>query len=185
MMLAPSSNTAPSALAHLINMTTYDPNATYGWVDLGLTGEPTSIVEGFDASEWESQQFGRLKTQLTLWNRMVKTELIEWTNNIRQLIRESSTPAGAGASGQTRINYPERVSVPFRRLAVLHMRDDGRIIAHIFPSVQWSGADIESTLARDNPQRVPIEWRAYVDDNIIDSETGQPVAHYEIVTDPA
>ena len=171
-LIAASTYPFPTQLSEIVNLSTYNVNATYGWQEMGITGAPTQLTHAVQMTEWMSEQFGRFRTVPQEWNADVQTEFMEITQNNKVLVMLGVAVADS-ATREARTNFVERTSIPSYRVAVLFIDHKGLIHASVFPRAQWNGNQIVQQIARGQAQRMPIQLAAYADENVIDASTGQ------------
>jgi len=69
----------PDLISDVLNLNTYDPAAN--WTDLGHTSTPFNFSDGFDTTNWVSQQAGIINVQIGNWNRTINVTFMETKNN--------------------------------------------------------------------------------------------------------
>lgn len=178
LMLAPFVSPAPTQLAHLMSMTTYDPNATYGFVDIGLTNAPLTMSVQADTNNWDNQQYGRYRVVPTMFHGALGTTALEYTQANRVMLM-GATAATDPTTNEHRTNWSALVALPLYRAAAVHLDPNGWVHATVYPRVQWDGGAIQTTLARGDQLGIPFTFAAMVDDQLIDPTTKQGLYRYD------
>ena len=171
-LMAESSYPMVEELAHIISLSTYDPNTTYGWREMGLTSAPTTLGHSVETAEWRSEQFGRFRIVPVDYTATVQTEFMEMTQDIKVLAMMGSEEPSP-PSGQTVTYFSALENIPNYRIAVLFRDHLKKIHASVFPNAQWNGDAIQQAIARGEAVRAPVTFNAYVDTDVIDSVSGQ------------
>lgn len=173
-LIAEATYPHPEDLSHFFNTTTYDPNTTYGWKDAGFTGAPTRVRVGADVQRWSNQQQGQYRTVPTEWRGQVTSEFLQVTQEKKGLL--AAARAGTTTAGGTKItDWTARANFPFVHIALQQIDHNGRIHVIYIPRAQWAGDDIEQSLERGQPLRIPMTWDIYADETLTNTTTGEAV----------
>lgn len=179
-LTAPSTYPAPTALSHVISLTTYEPNATYGFSDLGLTLEPLVLPHSVQENAFVTQQRGEIRKSPQEATFIARTTLGEVTLANKALFMEGDT-VGTDADSNSRLFIGKPKILTNRRMAFLNLDDDsGKIDGIILLKTQITGGAGEQQWARGTASPLPIEVQAYPnDDGVVDS-TGNDVVRIDI-----
>ena len=178
---APTTGPAPTQLADVIDLATYEPNATYLWEDLGLTTEPLTLPHTIDASGFVTQQRGEIRKTPQETRFLGRTTLGEVTIANRKKFMEGDTVSQPVAN-ENRMYLAKPKALTNFRMAFLNLDEDsGLIDGIIFLKAQITGAAGEQTWARGAASTLPIEVEAYPnDDGIVTSDTGAAVVRIDL-----
>jgi hypothetical protein len=179
-MVADRSDPLPTQLAHLFSLTTYLPNATYGFEDAGLTRTPTQIQYSADTNQWRNEQFGLYRTVPTDWRAQVSTDFLQITQDEKLLLESAASAATDPVTNEHRTNYVSQTAMRQVRVAVAYIDEFGLVHASVFPNCQWNGDAITQTIGRGEPISIPMNWTAYPDDLVIDVDTGLACFRYDL-----
>lgn len=175
-LIAPFSYPIPTKIGDIITLTgsppSYDPVATYGFRDIGLTGAPFQMSHQADTNQWDSQQIVRFRVVPTNYFGSVSTEALEMTQQNKVTLMNASAAADPSAN-EHRTNFAARISFPLYRVAAVHFDEYGLLHASVFPRCQWDGGAIQQTLERGQMYRIPFSFMAWADENVIDTVTQQ------------
>jgi hypothetical protein len=177
-LIAPSTSPVPTQLSEVVNMSTYAPNSTYGFTDLGLTRSPVTMDISASSQTWRSEQFGIFRTLPTDWRGSVKAEFLEVTQANKQAIMLASV-ATDSATREHRTNFAALINFPIVRLALMYIDHLGLVHATVYPNAQWDGAAITETLGRGASLYLPMTWTTYPDDTVIDTVTGLATIRFD------
>ena len=84
-----SLTTYPTEISDVLNLETYE--AQTNWFDVGHTTEPFNITDGFEVTDWESQQTGIINQQVGNWNRSISITVMESKNNdVMDMVHETA-----------------------------------------------------------------------------------------------
>lgn len=180
-IIEPFSYPVPLGIENIVDLSTYNLlGGSYGWIELGETDAPTTFDISYASNQWRSEQFGQFRTSPTDWTGAIKSEFIELTqaNRVNLLLGSTATPT----AGQLRTNYPALTAIPYYRVAILMLDQAGRVHAAVFPKTQWDGSAVQEAFERGTPVKLPMSWRAYPDDAVIDTATGLACLRYDLDT---
>jgi hypothetical protein len=163
-----SVTTYPELISEVLNLTTYDPATN--WLDVGHTSEPFNMTDGFETTEWISQQAGRINVQVGNWNRTISVTLMQTlTNTVMDLAHEADGRT-TNADGNTVEYFWDKPEVTKWRVAAIHLVEDAsaaaNIVMDVFPFCKRSGADSETAWDRGNPQTASLEMTPLPDEDV-------------------
>jgi len=178
---APTTGPAPTKLSDVIDLSTYEPNATYLWEDLGLTTEPLTLPHTIDASGFVTQQRGEIRKTPQETRFLGRTTLGEVTIANRKKFMEGDTVSQPVAN-ENRMYLAKPKALTNFRMAFLNLDEDsGLIDGIIFLKAQITGAAGEQSWARGAASTLPIEVEAYPnDDGIVTTDTGAAVVRIDL-----
>jgi hypothetical protein len=163
-----SATTYPELISEIIDLSTYDPMT--GWSDVGHTSEPLNIADGFETTEWVSQQLGIIDIQTGNWNRSLSFTMMEVERDIVMRLAHEGTTEAANADSDMVQYFWDKSCVTEWRVAAISMVDgcatSPLLICDIFPRAKRSGADSETSWDRTNPQTASVELTPLPDDNV-------------------
>lgn len=159
----------PDTISDIVNMSTFD--AETGWNDLGATKTGAGISRNFTEQVYDiDQSYTNIRARPTGWTMAVQTALAEMT-----LERIAFAWEGGGITTNTSPTPDERklgLGAPRRyterRLAVLHVRDNDKLRAHIFRKCLISPQETTLQFAKEGDQQtLPMRFAAYPDISIL------------------
>ncbi len=177
-MLASSTYPAPTKIADIVSLTTFDANSTYGFVDMGVTRSPLKTDIQAAVQQWRNEQFGIFRTTPTDWKGMVSAEFLEIGQDNKQAIMLASA-APDSATNEHRTNFAALTNFPIVRIAILYQDQSALVHATILPKAQWDGAAIAQVVGRGQEIFIPMAWTCYPDEKVIDVVTGQACLRYD------
>jgi len=178
-LVAASTYPAPTLLEHVISLSTYDVNATYGWRDVGLTLEPLTLPHTIESAGFTTQQRGEIRKVPQETRFLARTTLGELTSANRQLFMESDTVETV--SDQERIKTGKAKRLTNFRAAFLNLDEDtGKIDGIILLKSQITGAAGEQTWGRGVATALPIEIEAFPNDDGILTSDGKDVVRIDL-----
>lgn len=158
----------PELISDVINLSTYDPATN--WYDLGHTSEPFVIRDGFDTTEWVSQQLGIINVQVGTWNRTITVTLMETDRDKVMDVAHEADGRTTNSDGDEVIYMWDKSDVTEWRLAAIHLAEEGtsgqNIVMDVFPRCKRSGADAETSWDRGNPQTASLEMVPFPDEDV-------------------
>jgi len=179
-LIAPSTYPAPTQLDHVISLSTYAVNASYGWVDVGLTLEPLALPHSITENAFVTQQRGEIRKAPTETTFLARTTLGEVTLANKKYFMEGDSIT-VPTSGQNRMYIGKPKRLTNYRMAFLNLDDDnGKIDGIIFLKAQVTGAAGEQVWARGTATVLPIEMQAYPNDDGIVDTTGNDVVRIDL-----
>lgn len=172
----------PLQMSHLINLSTYDPNPGNGWQDVGLTIQPTTESEGFDKTDIETQQMGKINVRKGDYDRSLAFAPAEQSHLTRVLAKGATGYNDNAVLQERRWFFTNSKQETVWRVAVLDFDDETeKASVSIYPYVKRSGDSSERTWDKGAAQDYTIAYEVFTDPQIIDTETGDEVAAYDIV----
>jgi len=158
----------PETIGDVLDLSTYDPATN--WYDLGHTSEPFNIRDGFDTTEWVSQQLGIINVQVGNWNRTITVTLMETDRDKVLYVAHEADGRTTNADGDEVVYFWDKSDVTEWRVAALHLiegqSDRVNIVMDVFPRCKRSGADAETAWDRGNPQTASLEMVPFPDEDV-------------------
>lgn len=159
----------PSSIGDIINLSTYA--AGTGWNDLGATKTGITITNNNTEEEFDVDQIlTDIDTRPTAWTTTIATALAEVNLQRLQVAWEAGSINTVANEIQMGVGGPTRYLQ--RRLAVLFLKDNNLIRAHVFRKAQHSPQ--ESALAYNktgDQQSIPVLFTALADTSVSDVYT--------------
>ena len=183
LLIAPSTYNIPVQLSEIINLTTYNPNSTYGFEDMGYTLEPVALSVTTEQAAFTVEQEGEIKSHPTEQRHVVRTVLAEVTMaNRSKLFASDAAEAVSGASpAENRMRISRPKSLPTYRLAVVSLDEElDKISGVIYPKVQASASAMEESWSRADATRLAAEFNAYPNDDNFNDAEGNPVIRIDL-----
>lgn len=160
--------TFPTAISTIINLSTYD--AQSGWNDLGATKTGVTISHNNTEENFDIDQIlTDIDTRPVQYTQTVATSLAEVNLQRLQVAWEAGDITGS-TELQMGVGTPTRYIK--RRLAVLFLKDNNLLRAHVFRRV--NKAPQESTLVYNKTgeqQAIPVLFSALADTSVSDVQT--------------
>lgn len=183
LLIAPYSYSHAVRIQNVIDLATlnYPPQTTtYGYTDVGSTDKPTQTDFSATTTDWKNEQEGTFKTLPTDWMAKITSSAMEQTvaNKINLMLASQVTDPVAGI--ESRVNYVARDSFPKFHLAVMWMDQNNLIHCSVYPDVQWDGSAITQQQARGAAVLIPINFKGFPDDTLIDTPTGKAIFRYDL-----
>lgn len=178
LLIAPIAAPLPAAFSHIVSTSTYDPNPTYQFVDIGMTRSALTMTVQADSNQWDSQQFTRYATVPTNRWATISSEALELTqaNKVYLMGASAATPVGAK---ELRSDFSADPNFVNYRLAAIHKDRFGLLHASVFPNVYWDGSAISQAFARGEQAVIPFTFTGYPDDGAISATTGEALFRYD------
>lgn len=171
----------PLAISDIISLSTYDPVVAYGWQDVGLTIQPLTESEGFDKTDIVTQQFGKINVRKSDYARTLAFAPAEQNRLTRELAKAGTGYSDNAVTKERRMFFTNTKDETVWRVAVVDFNDETeKVNASVFPYVKRSGDSSERVWDKDNAQDYPISYDVFTDAQIIDAETGEEVAVYDL-----
>lgn len=171
--------TYPLGLADIISLSTYDPNATNGWKDFGLTVSPAEESEAFETTGIDTQQKGLINTRKGNYTRTVTFAPAEYDRQVLEMVKGGSGYNDDAVNRERRLFFANKKAEKEYRLALLDQQEDGLISATVFPCIKRSGDATTRTWDKGAAQEFPVTCNILADENILDDD-GDEVAVYDI-----
>lgn len=166
-----SLTTYPEKISDVLSLATYDPAAN--WHDLGHTTEAFNIADGFDTTDWISQQLGRINVQVGSWNRSISVTLGETDNDWVMDVAHEAYGRTVNADGDEVIYFWDKSDVTEYRVAAIHLAEGQtagqNIVMDVFPRCKRSGADSATAWDRGAQQVATLEMTPFPDENVPNS----------------
>lgn len=158
----------PSAISDMINLSTYD--AQTGWNDLGATKTGVTITHNNTEEAFDVDQIlTDIDTRPVTYTQTVATSLAEVNLARLQVAWEGGAITGT-TEQQMGVGSPTRYIK--RRLAVLFLKDNNLIRAHVFRKAQKSPQESALVYNKTGEQQsVPVLYTALADTSIADVYT--------------
>lgn len=160
----------PSTIGDIINLSTYD--AMTGWNDLGATKTGITVTKNNTEETFDVDQIlTDIDSRPVSYTQTIATALAEVSLERLQIAWEAGTISTISATERS-MGIGEPTRYVKRRLAVLFLKDNNLIRAHVFRKVQRSPQ--ESALAYNKTgeqQTIPVLFAAYADTSIADVYT--------------
>lgn len=178
-VMMPFSSPAPAQLGEIIDLSTYALNATYNWVEMGLTDGGVDTGFGATSTEWRTDQFGLVKVQPNEYSGHFKVTMMEFDYTHKQnWIAMAGAEADVASGTQKVTAYTTKPFFSAKRIAVLTLDDAGFVHALVFPKAYWRGTPINRAYMPDQPVKQSLEWLAVPDDNKVGAD-GHPMVAYD------
>lgn len=160
--------TYPLAIQDVLNFATYQPET--GWIDAGHTNEPFTSTDGFETTDWISQQVGRINIQVGTWNRTISVSFMEKTEIVMDLVHEAVEDRVVNGDGEKVTYFWDKSEVKEWRMVAIHLNGNSNLLTmDVFPRVKRSGADAETAWDRENAQVHATEFSPLPDDEVLNS----------------
>jgi len=158
----------PSTISDMINLSTYA--AASGWNDLGATKTGVTITKNNTEETFDVDQIlTDIDTRPVSYTQTVATSLAQVDLAHLQVAWEAGTITGT-TELQMGVGSPTRYIR--RRLAVLFLKDNNLIRAHVFRNAQRSPVDSPLVFNKTGEQQsVPVLFTALADTSIADVYT--------------
>lgn len=158
----------PELISDVLTLDTYQPVAP--WVDLGHTSEPFESSEGFDETEWISQQQGRINVQVAQWNRNITVAFMQSrTNRVMDVVHEADGRT-TNADGDEVVYFWDQPDITEWRLAAINLQESRaagtNLTMDVFPKVKKAGADSTTSWDRDSAQMHSVELTPFPDTGV-------------------
>lgn len=178
-LVAPSTYPAPTELAHVISLTTYEPNATYGFRDVGLTLEPLALPHTIESAGFVTEQRGEIRKVPQETRFLGRTTLGELTPENKALFMEAD--AVETLAGEQRIQIAKANRLTNFRSAFLNLDEDtGLIDGIILLKSQITGAAGEQSWGRGVASAMPVEVEAFPNDDGILTPSGKTTVRIDL-----
>ena len=141
-----SLTTYPETIGDVLDLSTYDPQTN--WLDMGHTSEPFEISDGFDTTEWVSQQLGIINVQLGNWNRNISFTLMETDNDNVMDMAHSADGRTTNADGDEVIYMWDQSDITEWLIAALHLKEEGTSGQNIIMDVFQGASGVGQMLQR-------------------------------------
>ena len=170
LMWAGTTISFPSSIADIVNLSTYD--AGTGWNDLGATKTGITITRNNTEETFDVDQIlTDIDSRPVSYSQTIATALAEVSLERLQVAWEAGAIATVSATERS-MGVGEPTRYIKRRLAVLFLKDNNLIRAHVFRKAQKSPQ--ESALAFNKTgeqQSIPVLFNAFAVTSIADVYT--------------
>src|SRR5574337_593891 len=179
-LYAPNTYPAPTPLDHVISLTTYTPNGTYGFAALGLTLEPLVLPHTIETNAFVTQQRGEIRKSPNEARFLARTTLGEVTLANKKIFMEGDAVT-VPTAGQQRMMVGKPTQLTTYRFAFLNLDEEtGKIDGIIFLKAQITGGAGEQQWARGQASPLPVELEAYPNDDGIVTSDGKDVVRIDL-----
>lgn len=162
----PNLVTYPTAIADVLNFTTYQAQA--GWIDVGHTNEPFEATDGFDTTDWISQQVGRINIQVGTWNRTISVSMMQKSEIVMDLVHEAVEARVTNPAGEKITYFWDKPEVKEWRMVAVHLNSNADLLTmDVYPRVKRSGADATLAWDRENAQTHATEFTPLPDSEVL------------------
>jgi hypothetical protein len=160
---------APTGIADIINLSTYD--AQSGWTDLGATKGGVTVTVNNTEEEFDIDQIlGAIKTEPVNWEASVSTQLAEMNLERLQVAWEGgdiTTVSSGQADPFDEMGFGQAEHYTLRRLAVLYKRPTDKIRAFVFWKVGRSPQESTVVFNKTGEQQsVAVRFRAFAETSL-------------------
>lgn len=171
MMWAGMTIAFPTDIGQVINMSTFD--AMSGWNDLGATkGGVTVTINNTEDVYTIDQERAEVDSRPTSYESTVGTALSEMTPERLQFALDGGvlrTVATSYGGSEKQVGYGAALSYTKRRLALAHLRDDGKIRLVLVRKAQPTTQEKSFAFNQAGDQQtLGIRFRALADSSIAD-----------------
>jgi hypothetical protein len=161
----PSVTTYPHQISDILNFATYAPQS--GWTDIGHTNEPFTSTDGFETTDWISQQIGRINIQVGTWNRTISVSPMQKSEIVMDLVHQAVADRYTNDDGDKITYFWDEPEVSEWRMVAIHLNPNTLLLtADIFPRVKRNGSDAEMAWDRENAQAHATEFTPLPDDDV-------------------
>ena len=178
-LVAPSTYPAPTLLEHVISLTTYEPNATYGFRDVGLTLEPLALPHTIESAGFVTEQRGEIRKVPQETRFLARTTLGELTPQNKAQFMEADVVETVSSQQRVKIGKAKRLT-NFRSAFLNLDEDTGKIDGIILLKSQITGAAGEQTWGRGVASSLPVEIEAFPNDDGILTTDGKDVVRIDL-----
>lgn len=158
----------PELISDVLNLATYNPAA--GWTDAGHTSTPLALSNGFEVTDWVSQQAGIINQQVGNWNRSATVAFMESRNNIVLDLVHEADGRQTNSDGDQVDYFWNKPEVTEWRVAALFLdesvADGSNIVMDVLPRAKRNGAASETAWDRGNPQTHSVELTPLADPGV-------------------
>src|SRR5437667_5927588 len=165
-MIAGTTISFPTTIGDVIKLSTYD--AQTGWSDLGSTKGGISIDRNVTEEVFDVDQIpGEIDSRPVTWEQTITTSLADVDLTALQVAWEGG-PITTGATEKT-IGIGNPTLYTKRRVAVLFLRDSGKLRMHAFRKAQKSAQNSPIAYNKTGDQQnAALAFRALADTSIAD-----------------
>jgi hypothetical protein len=169
MLLAALSQTFPTSIADIVNLSSFD--AASGWTDAGATKTGITITNNNTEETFDiDQELLDIDSRPTGYEYSVATAFAESDLEHMQIAWEAGTIATVGAERQMGVGTPTVYLK--RRVAVLFQKSNSKLRAFVFRKVQRTPQESAIVFAKDGDQQtLAVRFKALPDASIADVTT--------------
>lgn len=169
LMWAGTTISVPTTISDMINLSTYA--AQTGWNDLGATKTGVTVTRNNTEEVFDVDQIlGNIDTRPVDWEQTVTTALAEASLQRMQVAWEGGDISTAGGEETMGVGNP--LIYQKRRLAVLILKADGKIRAHVYRLVTRGAVESSAVFNKTGDQvTFPVQFRALADTSVADVNT--------------
>lgn len=169
LMWAGTTVNVPTTIGDIINLSTYA--AQSGWNDLGATKTGVTVVRNNTEEVFDVDQIlGNIDTRPVDWEQTVTTALAEASLQRMQIAWEGGSISTGGGEETMGVGNP--LTYTKRRLAVLILKADGKIRAHVYRLVTRGAVESSAVFNKTGDQvTFPVQFRALADTSVSDVNT--------------
>lgn len=159
----------PSTIGEIVNLSTYD--AETGWFDLGATKTGVTISHNNTEEAFDIDQIlTDIDTRPVSYTQTVATALAEVSLERLQVAWEAGVITTSGSERQMGVGTPTRYVR--RRLAVLFLKDNNLLRAHVFRKCNKAPQDSNLVFNKTGEQQsIPVLFTALADTSVADVNT--------------
>lgn len=159
----------PSTIGDIVNLSTYD--AESGWFDLGATKTGVTISHNNTEETFDVDQIlTDIDSRPVSYTQTVATALAEVSLERLQVAWEAGAITTSGTERQMGVGTPTRYIK--RRLAVLFLKDNNLLRAHVFRKCNKSPQDSNLVYNKTGEQQsIPVLFTALADTSVSDVYT--------------
>lgn len=159
----------PTTISDIINLSTYA--AQTGWNDLGATKTGVTVTRNNTEEVFDVDQIlGNIDTRPVDWEQTVTTALAEASLQRMQIAWEGGGISTAGGEETMGVGNP--LTYIKRRLAVLVLKNDNKIRAHVYRLVTRGAVESSAVYNKTGDQvTFPVQFRALADTSVSDVNT--------------
>lgn len=169
LMWAGTTISVPTTISSIINLSTYA--AQSGWNDLGATKTGVTVTRNNTEEVFDVDQIlGNIDTRPVDWEQTVTTALAEASLQRMQIAWEGGDITTSGSEETMGVGNP--LVYQKRRLAVLILKADNKIRAHVYRLVTRGAVESSAVFNKTGDQvTFPVQFRALADTSVSDVNT--------------
>lgn len=182
-LVAPYSYLHAAKLVQIIDLATVNypaQTATYGFVDVGATDKPTQMDFSATVQDWKNEQNGSFRVQPTDYAGKLTSSALEQTQQNKLNLMFGSMVTDPVVGVESRTDFSARDNFPIVHIAVLWMDQNNLIHGSVYPKCQWDGTAISQQIARGMAVPIPMNYRYFADDTLVNASTGKAVFRYDL-----
>lgn len=166
LLLAAVTQTFPTSIGDIINISNYDPQT--GWTDAGATKTGITITNNNTEETFDiDQELVDIDSRPTGYEYTVATALEEVDLEHMQIAWDGGTIATVGSERQMGVGTPTVYLK--RRIAVVFQKANNKLRAFVFRKIQKTPQESALVFNKTGEQQsIPVRWRALADPSIAD-----------------